>query len=324
MSNENRLHTIRLVFVLCFLLVGSARAEDDGHSALLIAARSQWQKYRQFLGSAQGTVTYRFLTDGTPYLESRHDFKQNANCTLMVVERRQQMLPNQQATIGLICANAQYAFSLARSTKEKPWYVTGCVPADDPSSALIHETRDVRGAPTLLLKLVAGWSLEDLVSHPKFQITGDRKVTLDGVSLVELNFDVTHPWDQDPAQSWCLRSATLQCVYRTGPLCTDLQAEYRATPEGFPIPVSVVHETQETESVGTSSKRRTMSVTADLEVPRVLPGDDEFRLSAFGFPEPDFAARGSKFYLWLAALGIVCLTSAILLRRLLRRRPTAQ
>ena len=56
---------------------------------------------------------------------------------------------------------------------------------------------------------------------------------------------------------------------------------------------------------------------------RDAPADEaEFRLSAFGFPEPTAAKGGTSWFLWAALFGIVFLVLAALLRgrAILKRR----
>jgi hypothetical protein len=67
----------------------------------------------------------------------------------------------------------------------------------------------------------------------------------------------------------------------------------------------------------------------DLRVPRRLPAADEFRLSAFGLPEPMGmpGPRRSHWYIWLALAGVGAILLALVCKkraRLLRERAAAR
>ncbi len=122
----------------------------------------------------------------------------------------------------------------------------------------------------------------------------------------------------DPSRHWCLRSYNVRT--RGGPTGRGTEQftvlKWRDT-DGFPVPLAVSIEID-----FTSENKRYLSswdYNSDLTVPAKLPPDADFILSVYDLPEPTLPGRAIPMYVWVAVVGVCCLSAGILIRWRARR-----
>jgi hypothetical protein len=266
--------------------------------------------------------------------------KQNERATLAVMQSHAYTDLPQRATVGEVTvSNPLYTFSLRRSREGSPWVITDVAPrrAGQAPDAF-SDAEAIRRTTAAVLTLTNGKSLEELLGQPNFRLLDAAETLHDGTPAVSVRFENLHELELgdeaffpiqagtiilDPKQSWCVRSAELDCLYGDGRATEQIEWRYRPSADGLPLPVSYRNETVRVDEAG-RAWRTSVNQRFEFTVAEELPDDSAFTLTAFGFPEPEFAAKGSNLYLWLGATGVLCLITAIALRRLLRRRSTVQ
>ena len=213
------------------------------------------------------------------------------------------------------------------------WSIAGVANLDsDASQALVAKANAAETVACSLLHLTGGAFLDELVDHPSFRALNASSIVDQKAPLVEVVFECLHPWEAkpfvpiqkgsvrlDPAQSWCVRSADLECRYSTGPATSRVRHEYRVAEDGIPVPIKVTDHTQLiVEEQGKRERSATVrEATFGFTRPRQLPDDSEFTLSSFGFPEPKPDRR--LLYLLMFA-GIALVVAGVVIRRKLAAR----
>ncbi|MBI3463767.1 MAG: hypothetical protein HY000_12025 [Planctomycetes bacterium] len=301
-------------------------------------APQRWQEYRHFSNRLQGDATWKLTVNGALRLHTSYQVKQNDSGKLVVTQNSAYEDSKSLETQGEVLAfNSLYSFSLQRHSETSPWFITGVVKrgenARDRAPGYSEAIRWISGAS---LGLTNAKALDQLLKQPAFKVVAISEIIDGAAAAVRVEFDNGHHWDEgeffpiqkgvlilDPQHFWCLRSAKLECIYSTGALVSRVNATYDVRGKGLPIPKKVVDDaTSEVEGQGTV--RSVSEITYSFVNPTTLPDDGEFTLSAFGFPEPEFAATGSQLYLWIGAVGVLCVVTAIVLRSLLRHRSPAR
>jgi hypothetical protein len=111
----------------------------------------------------------------------------------------------------------------------------------------------------------------------------------------------------DPERYWVIRECHVDLrPHRDDPLSTlDGTFEYKESRKGFPIPKRIVRKWPH----ATYLQEFDLMEQADLQ-------DKEFTLSAFGLPEPaEMEGRSpTRWYLWAAVAGMVCLALGVTFR----------
>jgi hypothetical protein len=155
---------------------------------------------------------------------------------------------------------------------------------------------------------INGRSLPDWVKTPPFVIKGVAPVRSGATATVRVDFEGmrvgpdAHPVTLsgyvvfDPSDHWVVR----QCFTRWPEgEARDAVFEYARHEDGFPI------LTKRVEKGGTEKQHFDYTELLDLRH-ETVPAD-EFRLSHYGLPEPDFREPGRRSLLWLlASVGLGC------------------
>jgi hypothetical protein len=320
-----------------FVVVPSAWSFDDLTQRFEREAPRAWARYRSFADRLQGSYTMEFSRDRQLVNRMVTEVKQNEHSRLVIYQHEVNADAPRIAQSGIAAVhNSLYSFSLRRSGATSPWVIADINHRREgelPNPIQDAENRNIMAA---MLTLTYAKSLEELLAQPTFRLVGVAETVHDGTRAVSFKFVNVHELNErpffpvqggtivlDPTQSWCVRSAELDCLYANGRARERVDHRYRASADGFAMPLSKTIAREFVDETG-ELMRGTLVNRFKFDVVQELPDDSEFTLSAFGFPEPDFARKGSNLYVWLGAAGIVCLVTAIVLRKLLRRRSTAQ
>jgi hypothetical protein len=155
--------------------------------------------------------------------------------------------------------------------------------------------------------------------------------------LVEVVFDSPHEVSEeddavvqggtlvlDPKRFWCLRSYDVRAKIPNAAGTIEFRVlELKASAESFPVPRRCVCDKRFAAGDGTSNHQQ-WQYEYDLSVPRRLPADKEFTLSAFGLPEPRLGGTQGLLppYVWVALAGLACLACGAVFQVLKRRAAT--
>lgn len=303
-------------------------------------APAAWRRYREFVPHFQGTAVFRLIVDGNETQRTSHTFKQRPEARLWVLERWASSNGRPSSAIGTVLGlNERYSFKLRRSTEQDDWYISGISPrAEDEGpmgnslTGVAREIGDLRQLTCVLLRLCQGNSLDELFAQPTFRLVDAANTGDEGVRIV---FDCQHPRDAkpfvaiqsgalvlDPNQSWCLRSAELNCEYSTGPSKARLTTTYTDGPKGFAVPIRWTEKAEGVdEEEGAAITHSTIDFVFDVDVPAQPPNAEEFTLSAFGLPEPGNPRRPLLRLFVYALVGLLLVVAGVAIRRRLAAQP---
>lgn len=336
---------------VCMLLVGSCaflcewiampgtRAQGQGNDLplkdrFLQEAPGRWDEYTQRAKALQGTFSFHMQARGSgrsDEAQNTYEMKTNAKGKLLrtSMERTIDGKTHSQR-FGVIGVNPNYAFFLEQKTKSSPWVVTELVDLRTNSLPPRAERDfDIFERDIIELVRIGSMPLVELIRKPEFHVVRCQKLPQEREELAEVVFDCPQKVKGqfngvqggtlllDPRRFWCLRSYEVQEKFPGGRGTVKFQVlELGETDQGWPVPKRVVREGN---FISDPEGRRTEDhwrLQYDVGVPRRLPSDEEFTLSAFGLPEPPWLGerRPTAWYLWAAALGLFCLGLAALLR----------
>jgi hypothetical protein len=306
-----------------------ACAQDDDQTLreqFLREAPARWAEYVQQAKQLQGTYSFRasFSVTGTK-AENTYTVKMNRTCKLIELSMARKT-PGGQGDyddLKVVAFNPRYAFALKRKTPSSPWIVTELVDLRTnslPSS--IQKTFERIDNEILELVRLDKDPLAELARKPEFQVVRCKKVLQAGEEFVQVDFEYPPTVEErdsgvhrgtlvlDPQRFWCLRSYEVRYPRSDGSPGT---VKYRVLElggreEGLPVPKRALEQREFLSKDGTRGKTE-IWVECNLDVPRTLPPDEEFTLSAFGLPEPLGVtwSKPTPWYLWLSLAGALCL-----------------
>jgi len=341
---------------LCLCLLGgvllladadSCQAEDAPSLAqrFLGESASSWEEYERFADSLQGTMRVQLFRDGKLVADVASTIKQKPGFKCAEIEWSFDDLSRNRDRTGrgfVQAFNPRYAFELQRKSATQPWLITAAAMANEQEEYKVFA--DQAAVATMgcraLVTLDLAHSLHELVRRPSFRVLHVKPVVHNECQAVQVVFDNSHPFPPtkgerfcpfqkgvltlDPSRFWCVRAYDVDCLYDGGASALHGEMNYRDCARSkYPIPVRVVQRRVSQEASG----RTTTFVseqTFDLKE-SALPSDQEFSLSAFGFPEPPGIEweKPVPWWLWLAVGGAgLLITGAAfswLRRRALRR-----
>lgn len=312
---------------------GAGELANDGAllARFLKEAPAAWERYAAQAESFQGS--FQFDTTTSQGLVARNEYVIKKNGSATLVESTGRLSTNGQQRYhdrNVYAINADYVFSLVKKKEDAPWLLTEYHDLrDDSVPEYMRRQFDDAAIPCFDLMTVEGLRLAKLVRKEGIRFVSCRKSVNTGDDLIEVRFDYPHPVPSgstrdsfepvrsgklvlDPARFWCLRYYEVQVLTTSGRGTRTFKVlELSTTGESVPVPRSTVFQGVFERSDGKISNERRFEY--QLRLPRRLPADDEFRLSAYGLPEPiEYASRraGTRWYLWLAIGGIVCIAVA--------------
>jgi hypothetical protein len=325
---------IWLVAACSAVITATSVAADDQEMLrrlFLDEAPQAWRAYEEYVNHLQGSIHYRLVMNGELADETRLEFKQNQRCKLCIFQ------PNMKSrTRGQLAAfNSDYVFMLERTADGKPWMLAGHQPRSKDNSSKPESLVNIFSKSYYNLVSVPQERLSELIRRSSFQLREVATVHRGGVNLVQVTFDSTHSEDEkpfrsvqggtlllDPSHSWYIVSGEIRTIWaemeRYAPENEVLRFDGK-----FPVPkrtIATAHGHK--DDAGHTVTTRAFTWEYDVAAPTELPADAEFRLSAFGFPEPDYTRTRIPWYLWVAMAGIVCLGVGFLIRR--RSKPATR
>jgi hypothetical protein len=337
-------------FVLLLHATSPGLGNDVNPEEFLKQAPPAWQQYKTFAETLSGTVRTRRTAGDKLIAYSVMECKSSgANRLAKVQGARSETLqdvsgkPFEEKVYG---RNRAYSFHLRREQDGKQWVLVDLdIPRKGPKTAL-----DAAFDNVALLKreavCVGSYDLSDLIQLPTFRVIEITPIRANGQALVKLVFDNPHKVEVkgsqrfcpvqsgtlvlDPARDWCLRS------YRVGLAGSDAESviaaefEYDLSAAGHPVPKrckksQVIQRWLYADVPDDVPKEFTTEIEYELHANRTWP-DEDFTLSAFGFPEPpDVDWRPpTPWYVWAMVAALVLLTAggvfAWLKRRAMRAR----
>jgi len=249
---------------------------------------------------------------------------------------------NDDRTETLSAANPQYQFELKRKSPSDPWLVTNISakpetksPSDPLDLSPFGFVRRSLYAPIVLSSTDAQADLEwpALVTNPLLHLRSVAPIQQNGKELVQVEFSID--WSAsaehlrtikggqatfDPALDWVMTACQFQLdawiPLKKAVFTTSIvdSYEYTVGKNNFPLLSRVIIRE---ESPGKDYHAETQADYA-LE-----PGDapqSAFRLSAYGFPEPEGPATRPWWSLWAIGASLVCIAAAGVCWWFLRRK----
>lgn len=311
--------------------------DRDLRERFLDEAPREWRAYRLFVGRLQGSVRVRMmrLPEKSLTAEAREDIRQADGCFSGHIKQRITDGGRGDAD-HVTVINRDYAFELRRPGSDAAW-------------SLAKLERDIEGAaaPALNVKaddgiaiigaglVIRNMSLPDLVDAPEFNLKSASRVERPGEDWVRIDYSYDPPTINgnrpvrggwvilDAKRHWVVRGFEVSVLYKKSKGSVHGTLDIVDDPAGFPIVThSSLHEwgspTGDPPFTNDYETTTDYDVHFDAHVPAT-----EFRLSAYGLPEPSGGAGAGRSLgiVWLGLATLVCMLIAVLLRRARNRWP---
>jgi hypothetical protein len=333
----SQLHVIEISLAVLLLIFPSelGGTEEDLRRVFLEEAPRAWNEYSALTQHLQGDWKVYIASDGEVKVHNQGTTKLNKNCRLLLVESFLKDDPGTHAYGN----NPKYSFSLHRKTPSSSWVLKtlSLKPAEtDPTvqGALsgIEEGQSVLVHPFQV-------PLAVLVQQPTFRVLRAVRTHKKGEDLVRVDFDNTHPLADDsktfvpiqggsmlldPKRYWILRAAEFRTKHSKIDGNAKIDIDIKDASDPFPIPkrCAIALELQiEGRGRAVNIFRREFV----LHDPETLPADEDFRLTAFGLPEPP-GVRWNKpaaVWLWVSLAAVTLIVIGAVFNWLKRRRLAA-
>jgi len=311
------------MFRLVLLTILLSPPPDEWKAKFHEEAPNAWAKYATRARRLQGSlvVTTRSLDENKIVYSNHFELKQREGCSFFL-EQYGVEGGDEEGRRGQISAvNPYYAFTLKRKTSESPWAAAGAgKELWNAEYAPSHLTEWILRAPYTFVAIVN--TLEARLDDPEFSINKVAPVDDgDGQFLkVEFKYDPVKNKNHKPLRSgwvlldtkryWVMRAFEARTLWGDGSRDFAARFEYNDTPDDFPILKTILV----TAKIPTKNRSFESVYSYQLQE-RDLP-EREFRISAFGFPEPPGAPRiGTPWYVWFIALAFASLAVGWYFRR---------
>lgn len=328
---------IQWILVVAFLHI----AATNSHAQKMIPDEwvNKWREYEIFSRSLKGTA--ESTTIGLVSGKSQTDtwsYKQNQRCVMMCSS----FGDKNPSVEYCLFANPHYAAEIQRNRAD-PNNVVLRDRKRNPNAILSHTTLPLfdavfrESSPHFTY---CNKRLSEVVKKPSFRVDSIANEALDGEELIRIEhsyvFDKPRKGSNiqsqrkgsiyfDPSRCWCIRRIKETEIYlvngkRDHDTKWDVRYEVIDHPSGFPIiKTQIVHTTGAKNRNGVEQEHGAkITVDYQLIVDDRVP-DSDFKLSAFGLPEPRESGK-SRIYLWGFAASASCLALSLLFRYLARRR----
>jgi hypothetical protein len=292
----NKLVGLALGLLLCLAAQADQPAEQNWARRFRDEAPKKWKEYLTLARHLQGKV-YSSWTDcagNEATQRTLYECKQSDSGVSISVDR---LRPIEPRSCYALAVNASYQFKLVRPDLF-PWWVIASVgqPIAERGDLDPRSVRtEVLGTLCPGLKLDLSW-LPQMARMPEFRVRSVKPVEEGGRNLVRLDFDFDPPASYrdytrggyvifDPEQYWLVQEYEVNADDRDGGK-GKLSAKiwYEKEPGHAPLPAR-----QEAHRTGVNSDSRRvdfMNVRHYLLRWRDRMPENEFKLSAFGLPEP--------------------------------------
>lgn len=310
-------------------------AKDERHLESIVAqAQATWNRYLAASQAVQGRRIMTGTVNGDPWgYREILIVKKNDACTLAQLTH-EILSPSSPATLELhdtvVGKNSRYTFRLRRKPTDASWALTSHANEGREASSLPNfaETALTLG-PRVALQPIPVLLADKSVRLVSFARHGSARQA----NEYELTFEVQQPygtiWAQailDADRYWLVARGSFEIRNRESkPMVTGTTTS--TFTNDLDLPLLKERLTVYTESFpGRSALHYSVKEIFDRTVPKQLPRNDEFTLSAFGLPEPFGVTWERPTPWWLyagiaaAALFVLALLIGVVIRRLQARR----
>lgn len=290
-----------------------AETDDALKQKFLDEAPASWAKLSRHLDGFQGKIKAQVLIDNELKQSAviEHKFNQTGKAVI------EESLLSTDMSTTVFAANPRYAFIIRRKAVDDQWLlvqVEETAPGGTP--ARIAQRFELVSMHAHVLTQLCQEPLADVVKKKNFALREVRYVQKGDQELVEITFDYPNIWKEseansyirvqggsmllDPKRLWCVRESNLRMKTLVGVGTCRIVTELSDYNSSFPIP-----KKWETSEDWVLNKGGTMRMVwryeSLLAEPRNLPNDDDFRLTAFGLPEPIGVEwkKPTPRYVWL-------------------------
>jgi hypothetical protein len=302
----------------------TASEEDAALKKELFAALASMQRYDQLQFNVRCSNEDSFSADGISGESKRKaefEFAQNGSSFIAI--REVEKSSGVRAKI-LKCSNGSYAFAIDRSTNPPSLVYLerlGVDPAIDERVAYQKKNEFDAAITNIYGYMILGKLLPDLVNSPDFSLKKLAKRDALGKAMVELEFeyngfDAEHKDKYkltdgklllDPTNDWVLASASW--VFESFPEGEKNkithQREYNLGREGFPFSSKSVLKVESLDK----GRRYDTEVIMTVECKRQEVPKEEFFLTFYGLPEPQFDRSFLQKWGWWLIGGILFLAT---------------
>lgn len=286
-----------------------------------------WEQYRARAGRVQGSfswTTVLLAPEKRTMTDRRCEIKQAAGGALWLTQSAAEG-GKASRTGSLRAVNPQYAFQLHRDAPDGPWVISEMDLTLSDGVSFNSPTKEVGFWSTYALYLFSDM-LPDMVKQPEFKVRAVSAASSQGSQWVKLEYDyrakdikrkpLRGGWVLlDPDHHWVIRQYEVEVEWWQGdnkPGAKGTVAgtyEYGEGDDGLLLLRRVI---QKHKPIEREDRFEFTLAEADAD-------DDEFYLSAYGFPEPPGVRRPTPWYLWAALVGVVCVVLALAAHRFARR-----
>ncbi len=308
---------------------GSSRLERGYGERLQKEAPPAWEKYHSRIKSLQFAVRVSSRNK-----EAQLTYLKRAVLTCFdnrIMRTVEQELPRDRRGLRRVVVNPEYAFEVEQSRKQDGWRLVSIIPGDEIEQLPLPWNPKEKALTYYRAAYVPFWaSIYDTLTHPNFSI--QRVAYVDEAKGQHLRIEFEHtfhtPSGDVRKQGWLVLDPDKYWVIIEGKVSNDwaishAKLEYQDTPDGFPL-------LQRIERISSYPQLGELDISKwEFEYWEKKPvrGEEEFRLSYYGIPEPE-ELRGHKFtpwwlYILLAGLALVIVGFGIYAWRRHRRAALA-
>lgn len=300
--------------------------EEVDRAGFHAEAPKGWQRIEEFL--LQSHIVLRETTSIGP-----RDTSDNGNTTLlhrnvelklagsnaMITSLIEQDYPEPVPRHVVNCQNPDYGFEIRRESVSDAWSTSRL---EYPTGNASETARRLERRALMFVLGVYDVALKELVEDSGFKLTDATSVETSDGRQVEVTFTFEPSTAKrsrlrggvvrfDPNLQWALVNARLNIAQGESTQPLDLSITYTSDPSGLPVPARWESSFDRPDATHQRIVQEVVSFDRDP-----IP-ESEFRLSAFGLPEPATASATRARWWWvLIAAGLGMLLVAGILRRL--------
>lgn len=288
-----------------------------GDPAIPNEARKKWAEYIEFAKRLQGKQT-EIVTDR---LANNKVVSRTASelkvCGFAMACGYQYVGPAHEPEHRWYVRNEQYGFELWRASEADGWAVAHVWPSigDGKKPRIALFLNDATTQPFVPLNIYRMW-LPETVESNDFVVTKFGRVTKNGLDLARVDFRYSAKRKPAAESGWFLLDPSLYWVVReyevnvTGGFgdrgTSSYSAEFKIGRSGHPL---LVKSHERIESPG---EKASVDRVIEYTLSEDQPPSREFTFAAFGLPDlSNPTMRRSSRYLWVAAIGFLCLVAGI-------------
>ncbi len=309
---------MRSILLFFVLLATAARTSDsvqiDKNQERAGELISKWMDAQEI---ASDCPAVRAILDSSLLVDTREIYWNDGKTSTQIAF--QVSGGKEQPAYSIFC-NKDYASILSRPKGGKTWSLDELVKADDAGYATYENTR-IKSSD--LFRLVACFmDLRDLLMTGKFSMVEVTDCIIDGKSFLQVRLKINNPGDgryrvysatllfcrpegSDDFETWPSR------VCMEGPKEGKFATYFWELDDKFPVAVRIL-QGKHLDSVPSPAKS-----DVNYVFEKIPYRDDVFRVSDFGYPEPEGARKRFPVF-WIAGFAVGIVGIAIIARRAFR------